>query len=324
MKKIVTLFALAFSVILLSSCEVSVGDSGKGLFDAPGGYYSEISVKFVIDGDSTTKKFSSDEKIVYPDVPEKENYIFSGWFYDEDGKEPAYLGTNMSDDITLYACYTYDYAVALNSISLEYIKAAVGIEVVHTKTSFGFTGSSNKVNGSGVIFDEDDRYYYVLTNCHVAEAEEGYNSRKYSVIDCYGNSHTASLLALGEDYDLAVLTFAKGNTELLALRFADEAGVVGDNVVAIGTPGGIDNNITFGKITRIKALEEGAVGYLAFDVVWHDAPMDHGSSGGVLLNDEFKIVGINYAVGTSSGGAEFVCGLSVPYEKVIEFVNSIK
>lgn len=322
MKKIITFALVVISLLVLSSCMVGGDDNGDGVFDV--GSSDRLTVKFVIDGESKTLKVKAGERIEYPTPPEKENYVFAGWFYDEEGTEPAYLGSSLSDSVTLYACYTYDYQAAVNKISLSYIKAAVGVEVIHHKSSFGFGSSSHKISGSGVIFDEDDKYYYALTNCHVVENEAGYNTREYFVVDCFGTRYDAAVIDMDENFDLAVLAFVKGEEELVTLDFADKAGEIHDVVIAIGAPGGLDNNITFGKITRIESMEEGAVGYLGFPVVWHDAPMDHGSSGGVLLNAEFKIVGINYAVGTSPSGSEFICGLAVPLDKVVEFVNRIK
>ncbi len=336
MKKIFIFLALSISLLVFSSCEfVPDTGAGNGLLgglstpgntDNSGSGTSEksITVEFVIDGVKETKSFDVGEKIAYPTPPEKDNYIFSGWFYDEAGENPAYLGTSLSDKVTLYACYTFDYREALNKISSEYIKACVGIEVIHAKTTFGVPTDTHKVTGSGVIFEEKDGIYYVLTNCHVTRNVSGFNSREYSVIDCFGNSRTATVLAQNAEYDLALLAVKKENVALATLSFSDTTSKLGDVVIAVGSPGGLDNNITFGNVNEIERQETSAVGYLDFPVIWHDAPMDHGSSGGVLMNDRFQIVGINYAVGTSASTGDFICGLAVPCDKVLEFINANK
>lgn len=330
MKKAVILIAFLVSVLVLSSCSFVPGD-GSGLSnDNLSGDSSDqstlsggaITVDFIIDGVKETKSFAKGEKIEYPTPPEKENFVFSGWYFDEQGKEPAYLGSSLADKLTLYAVYTYDYREAINKVSLEYIKACVGIEVLHKKTSFGVPTSTHKVTGSGVIFDESDGLYYVLTNCHVIENVSGYGSREYSVVDCYGNSRSAKLIAKNSASDLALLSIAKENVALGTLSFADSDSKIGDIVIAVGSPGGLDNNVTFGEIKEIDSLNQGDIGYLSFPVIWHDAPMDHGSSGGVLMNGSFEIVGINYAVGTSQSTNKFVCGLAVPRSKVLEFINA--
>ncbi len=328
MKKVGLFIALVLSLLALSSCNLDLfSDTDNPLInpDISGIGDRDITVKFVIDGSEETKTFSAGNNIEYPTPPEKKNYIFSGWYYDEAGTKPAYLGTSYSENITLYAVYSYDYASALNEVSDKYIKACIGIQVIHTRTgTFGNPVSTNKVTGSGVIFKEENGIYYALTNCHVVDSADGYNRREYSVIDCYGNSTSASVVAMDSNYDLAIISFEKSNTELCVLEFAEGDALKGDVVIAVGSPGGLDNNITFGKVTDIKTIEKGETGYLAFPVIWHDAPMDHGSSGGVLMNSEFKIAAVNYAVGTKSGGEEFVCGVSVPVTKVLEFINANK
>ena len=313
MKKITLFLPLLVSLLVLSSClyvpDVSTSD--------PNVRKEQKTVTFVIDGQTETRTFSDGATISYPEVPKKENYIFDGWYYDEAGESPAYLGSNAASKITLYACYKYDYEEAINSVSSKYIKGTVGIEVLHHK----FMSSSKKISGSGVIFDSDNSYYYVLTNHHVVEELSGFNSREYSVIDCYGTKHQATVVATKPDADLAIMSIPKDAAELLVIDFAEENAQIGEIVIAVGSPGGIDNNVTFGNVTRFEKLSSDAVGYLDFNVIWHDAPVDHGSSGGVLLNSSFEIVGINYAVGTTADGSTFVCGLAVPLSEVLTFVN---
>lgn len=315
MKKITLFLPLLVSLLVLSSClyvpNVSTSD--------PNVRKEQKTVTFVIDGQTETRTYSDGATISYPEVPKKENYIFDGWYYDEEGESPAYLGSSAASKITLYACYKYDYEEAINSVSSRYIKGTVGIEVMHHKF---MSASSNRVSGSGVIFDSDDNYYYILTNNHVVEEITGYTSREYSVIDCYGNKHEATVLATKPSADLAIMSIAKTTPELFVIDFAEQSAEIGEIVIAVGSPGGIDNNVTFGKVTRFEKLGSDAVGYLDFNVIWHDAPVDHGSSGGVLLNSSFEIVGINYAVGTTADGSTFVCGLAVPLSEVLTFVNS--
>ncbi len=315
MKKTILFLSLLISLLAFSSCVYvpNVSTNGTNVIK------EQKTVTFVIDGQTETRTFSAGASISYPEVPKKGNYIFDGWYYDEEGERPAYLGSTTASKITLYACYKYDYEEAINSVSSKYIKGTVGIEVMHHKF---MSTSSNKISGSGVIFDSDDNYYYILTNNHVVEEISGFSSREYSVIDCYGNKHEATLLATKPSADLAIMSIAKTTHELFVIDFAEQNAEIGEIVIAVGSPGGIDNNVTFGKVTHFEKIASDAVGYLDFDVIWHDAPVDHGSSGGVLLNASFEIVGINYAVGTTAGGSTFVCGLAVPLSEVLTFVNS--
>ena len=322
MKKTLLLLALLLSSLLLSSCIVTPSVDNGGNTPPPITETKTRKVTFVIDGKSQTKTFGADEEIIYPELPTKENYIFDGWYYDGEGTKPATLGSSLSSEITLYAIWRYDYEAAINSIFDTYIKAAVSVRVDHKKTAgFGFVTASQKVSGSGVIFDEDSNYYYALTNEHVTEEMSGYNVRYVYVYDCYGNEYDAAIVASAPQYDLSILKIAKGEEKLEVLPLATKDASADDIVIAIGTPDGLENSVTFGKVTKIAELSsDDSTGNLGFPVIWHDAPMDHGSSGGVLLNDDFEIVGINYAVGTSPSDGSFLCGLAVGLDKINEFL----
>ena len=319
MKKTLLLLSLLLSSLLLSSCFYS--PAGNGGYDPITGIQGR-TVTFVIDGERQTRTFDANSEIIYPSLPEKENYIFDGWFFDEEGTRPASLGSSLSSKVTLYARWRYDYENAINEIFDTHIKAAVRINVNHKKTEFGFTLATQKVSGSGVIFREDSKVYYALTNYHVIESMSGYNSKEVVVYDCYGNQHYASIEASDPAYDLAILRISKGKEPLAVLPLATEEAKSDDVVVAIGTPDGLENTVTFGNVTKIAELSRtDDTGNLGFPVIWHDAPINHGSSGGALLNGNFEIVGINYAVGTSPSSGEFLCGLAVGIDKINEFLS---
>ncbi len=314
MKRILSFISLLLCVFVLSSCYFSDGNGG-----VIGVGSESITVTFVVDGTKTTRSFTG--SITYPEVPQKEGYIFNGWFYDEEGTKPALIGTTSSSSLTLYACWIYDYNSAIDTIFADKIRAAVGISVEHKKQGF-FNPATSKVTGSGVIFKEDADYYYILTNNHVTAEMAGYSTRIISVIDCFGTEHQASFIAGDAAYDLALVKIAKGDTPLLALEFAEGDADIGDIVFAIGQPNGIKNSVTIGKMRKLDMISgEDADGNLDFSVIWHDAEMDHGSSGGVLINKDFKIVGINYAVGTEKDGDAFICGFAIPLSKLNEFIE---
>ncbi len=317
MKKTLGLIIIIVSVFAMTSC----GDFPFSNIELSGGNNTK-TVTFVIDGEETTETFKSGN-IIYPEVPEKKNYIFSGWYYDEEGRHPAYLGSSNAASLKLYAIWVYDYESALSEIFSEHIKATVGIKVEHKKGGLIIT-SSHSVAGSGVIFDEDGKNYYILTNDHVTESVSGYPSKAVTVIDCYGTEYPATVIASDPSLDLSLISIEKTQTPLKVLQFAENAPEAGDVVVAIGQPNGIDNSVTFGAMTKLDKLAEDAQGRLEIPVIWHDAPMDHGSSGGVLLNGDFEIIGINYAIGTSKEDGKFLCGLAVPYDKVLKFTEKYK
>ena len=105
---------------------------------------------------------------------------------------------------------------------------------------------------------------------------------------------------------------------------------MGDSVVAIGQPIGIINAVTEGKVEKYITVsiptENGNinenVSNVKFNVIRHSAPLNSGSSGGVLLNKDYKICGINYAAALVEDDTEFVTGYAVPVKKVLEFLTN--
>jgi S1-C subfamily serine protease len=59
---------------------------------------------------------------------------------------------------------------------------------------------------------------------------------------------------------------------------------------------------------------------ITFPVIYHDSPIDHGSSGGMLLNSDLELCGVIFAVAYEKESGDFVSGLSIPIEKVKEFL----
>ncbi len=143
--------------------------------------------------------------------------------------------------------------------------------------------SSSTSFGSAVIYQEDDNYYYALTNEHVID-----DSIKIEALDYLNTVYDVTVIKSDETIDLAIITIEKEN-ELEVLEFADDF-EIGESVIAIGYPNSIYEE-THGII-----LNYGSIDYtIATDVISHTADIDHGSSGGVLINFNYEIIGINFA-----------------------------
>lgn len=220
----------------------------------------------------------------------------------------------------------------INEISLEVVKANVLVIAKTSKVSmWGGSSPVSTGQGSGVIFSESSNgmYYYVLSNHHVAAPNAIYNNSQYTtsyiIQDYKGNEYTADKLFSSAGYDLAVLRFRKNPNALLkTLQIETVNPDPGKVVVAIGQPDGQSNTITFGQIITYSKItltdtpvDESNV---TFDVINHDAPINSGSSGGVLLNSSLHIVGINYA-GSHDDYDNFVRAYAIPVEKVIEYLT---
>ncbi|MGD9909277.1 MAG: S1C family serine protease [Candidatus Izemoplasmatales bacterium] len=157
-----------------------------------------------------------------------------------------------------------------------------------TLTELTLAGGSE---GSGVIFMEDDTYYYALTNYHVVDGEA--DERVYQ-IQAFEDSEPseATLVTYDTNYDLAVLKFEKqGRTQVHIIDYTTRLFTQftpGELVFAVGNPLDVNNNVTFGEFKSMQTLSN-----VSFSVIYHDAPIHEGSSGGALVDVDGNLLGLN-------------------------------
>ncbi|HEY5707502.1 MAG TPA: Do family serine endopeptidase [Terrimicrobiaceae bacterium] len=168
--------------------------------------------------------------------------------------------------------------------------------------------------GSGVVISNDG---YIATNNHVVD---GADSVTVTLSD--GRELTAKVVGRDEQTDIAVI---KVNAEgLPAATFADTSKVeVGDRVLAIGNPFGIGETVTSGIISakgRNVGILADVEGYE--DFLQTDAAINPGNSGGALVDVGGRLVGINTAILSRSGGFQGV-GLAVPANMVAQVASSL-
>lgn len=225
-----------------------------------------------------------------------------------------------------------DAAKMTNDITTDKIHALFTVYAENEKVSkmgpFERVTASMTAQGSAVAFYRDDRgYVFILTNCHVAQKRQGYDRVSYEVVDYSGNRYSANLLsltsksgaAISAEYDLACLYF-KSDVEYTTLSVAKADPSIGETIVALGAPENQSNAITFGKVVSYTNTEVEAEEYLSnvtFPVIYHDAFIDSGSSGGPIINSAYEIVGINYG-----GSEDNTVSLAVPASKVWEFLRT--
>ncbi|HVV70140.1 MAG TPA: trypsin-like peptidase domain-containing protein, partial [Verrucomicrobiae bacterium] len=156
--------------------------------------------------------------------------------------------------------------------------------------------------GSGVIVSPDG---YILTANHVID---GSQSVKVSLANGE-TEYDAKIIGTDPPSDLAVLKISVGK-KLPALPVADSDKLeVGDMVLAIGNPFGVGQTVTMGIIS---ALGRGGLGISGYeDFIQTDAAINPGNSGGALVDAEGRLVGINTAILSRSGGFQGV-GFAVP------------
>ncbi len=204
-----------------------------------------------------------------------------------------------------------------NYLSTESVKSVVSVKKTST-----FSGTTT---GSGVIYKEDAFYYYALTNNHVVYTSSGTRAT-YTVSDYLGNEYNATFIAADGAYDLAVVRFRKTVT-LTVIEFAEVNAIKDEQIAVIGYPSFQINAITLGSVIDYAKIDiessTNSVIDVNFNVLVSDAPVKSGSSGSVVLNHDFKLVGIIYAGNFSNDSSTSSYAFAIPLERVIEFLTSI-
>ena len=159
--------------------------------------------------------------------------------------------------------------------------------------------------GSGVIVDAKNGY--IITNHHVVE-----NASEITVTLLDNRSFTAKVVGSDEGADIAVLQAKQPN--LVAMPLGDSAHLeVGDFVVAIGNPFGLQHTVTAGIVSALGRSGINPEGYE--DFIQTDASINPGNSGGALVNLKGELVGINSAILSGSGG-NIGIGFAIPVNMV--------
>jgi serine protease Do/serine protease DegQ len=156
--------------------------------------------------------------------------------------------------------------------------------------------------GSGVIFDA--KLGYIVTNAHVVE-----NASEITVTLQDGRDLKAEVVGSDEPSDVAVLK-VKSDTTLVQIGLGDSGKVeVGDFVLAIGNPFGLQHTVTSGIISGLSRSGINPDGYE--DFIQTDASINPGNSGGALVNLRGELIGINTAILSRSGG-NIGIGFAIP------------
>jgi serine protease Do/serine protease DegQ len=159
--------------------------------------------------------------------------------------------------------------------------------------------------GSGVIVDAKNGY--IITNHHVVE-----NASEITITLLDNRSFSAKVIGTDEGADVAVLQAKQPN--LIAMALGDSSRLeVGDYVVAIGNPFGLQHTVTAGIVSALGRAGINPDGYE--DFIQTDASINPGNSGGALVNLRGELVGINSAILSRSGG-NIGIGFAIPVNMV--------
>ena len=169
--------------------------------------------------------------------------------------------------------------------------------------------------GSGFVWDQDG---HIVTNFHVVQGGD-----RASVTLNDNTTYPATIVGQAPDKDIAVLHIDAPPQKLLPLPLGQSASLkVGQKVLAIGNPFGLDQTLTTGVVSglgrEIKSVTQRSI----FDVIQTDASINPGNSGGPLLDSSGRLIGINTAI-YSPSGANAGIGFAVPVDSVNAIVPQL-
>jgi putative serine protease PepD len=194
--------------------------------------------------------------------------------------------------------------LSVNAIYKRTNRGVVEVKVNST-TNEPFGGSRQQsAEGSGFVYDTSG---HVITNQHVVDGAT-------SVRVTFWNGKTYSAKVVGSDSstDLAVLDVDAPSSILQPIALGDSNKVqIGDNVVAIGAPFGLAETVTAGIVSALHRQITSPNGFAIDDSIQTDAAINHGNSGGPLLNTQAQVIGVNAQIESDSGGSDGV-GFAIP------------
>ena len=206
------------------------------------------------------------------------------------------------------------------SVQEIYVQSGPGVVQVTSTSVVGndpFFGSQPRQSlGSGFVIDKSGR---IVTNFHVIDGAQEVE------VNFSGDDRVpARVVGSDPSTDLAVLEIDAQARALTPLPLGNSDAVrVGDSVVAIGNPFGLERTVTAGIVSALQREITAPNGYTIDKVIQTDAPINHGNSGGPLLNPEGAVIGVNSQIEASTGGGNVGIGFAVPINTVKEVVSQI-
>jgi len=203
--------------------------------------------------------------------------------------------------LTLSACNVLEQLIPQDTVDLQetmmstrnfLVTTNVGLYVEDERQGL-LPGRSDSRLGSGVVFHEDDEYYYVLSSYHVIEpthsGESTYEVKPYG--EDPENTIPSELIFYCEASDLALLRFDSTSADMNVIDIHTRYGESlrrGELIFAVGNPSGIDSVVTFGEYIRRVTIDR-----VEFPVIAHNAQIYPGNSGGLLADLHGNLIGIN-------------------------------
>ncbi len=234
-------------------------------------------------------------------------------------------GTGSDRSITIVPSETDEPVAAAAAVALP---SVVNIDVSGEATAEssgglpeGHPGVPKMGNGSGVAFKEtEDGGTYIITNAHVVEG-----ATSIIVTDAERERHQGEVVGLDQESDIAVV---KIDAEIPILEIGDSDDlIVGQMVVAIGSPFGLSHSVSSGVISALGRSLPNSVPapsgvYPLVDVIQTDAAINPGNSGGALVDRKGRLVGINSAIYSDTGASGGI-GFAIPVNRAARVADEL-
>ena len=210
------------------------------------------------------------------------------------------------------------------TLSINEIYKRSGPGVVQITSTVGSSTSSGgqfqqsgQAQGSGFVVDKEG---HIVTNYHVIKGANSIEVR-------FSNDDTLKARLVGSDpsTDIALLEVDADSRALTPLALANSDRIeVGDAVVAIGNPFGLERTVTAGIVSALQRAVRAPNGFTIDHVIQTDAPINHGNSGGPLLDTRGEVIGVNSQIETGGAGDGNVgIGFAVPSNTVKSVVAQL-
>ncbi len=202
-------------------------------------------------------------------------------------------------------------------------------QVSPSVVTINVTTSTGRDTGSGSIFRTSATSSYIVTNNHVIESAASGDGTIEVGLD-NGETVAATIVGREPNYDIAVLKITKGNQPVIAIGDSTSI-LIGDQVIAFGSPLGLDHTVTSGIISALNrpvVTSGGARSSESYvDAIQTDAAINPGNSGGPLTDSLGRMIGINSAtatLGSTQGQTGSIgLGFAIPMNQALRIMNEI-
>ena len=216
---------------------------------------------------------------------------------------------------------TQDGPASAGSVSVEGVAsggsiARIAAAVQPSVVSLSATAPGAQASGSGVLLSADG---VIVTNAHVIDGAE-----QITVKFSDGGTAEADVVGTSTENDLAVIR-ARGVSGRTAVTLGDSDSLsVGDTVVAMGSPLGLDGSVTTGIVSALGRTIAETGGTTIHDAIQTDAAINPGNSGGALVDGRGRLIGINTAIATTGQDTGSIgVGFAIPVRTVKDVTDRI-